>query len=67
MGKSQSPPDPPPSEPLTSEQRVLAQLTLANVFDKLLTQLGQRREVRLFIANYTVGYMGASFGLHIPQ
>lgn len=67
MGKSQSPPDPPPSETLTSDQRVIAQLTLSNVFDELLTQLGETGEVRLFIANYTIGYMGASFGLHIPQ
>lgn len=40
---------------------------LSKTFDRLLRECGDTAAVRLMIANYTVGYMGAAFGLHIPE
>ena len=40
---------------------------LADIFEKLLKKYGDTPETRLMIAQYTMGYMGASYGLHIPQ
>ena len=38
---------------------------LSQVFEELLKREGDTPEVRLAIVNYTFGYMGASFGLHV--
>lgn len=40
---------------------------LASLYEKLLKQHGDTPEVRLLIAEYTMGYMGASYGLHITS
>ena len=39
--------------------------SLSETFESLLQQAGNTPEVRLKIANYTLGYMGASYGLHV--
>lgn len=41
------------------------QKELSEIFEKLLKEWGDTPEIRLLIVNYTFGYMGASFGLHI--
>jgi len=38
---------------------------LSKTFEGLLKQAGDNPEVRLLIANYTLGYMGVSYGLHV--
>ena len=38
---------------------------LSKTFERLLQDAGDTPEVRLLIANYTLGYMGASYGLHV--
>jgi hypothetical protein len=40
---------------------------LVETFAQLLRKTGDTPVTRLMIANYTVGYMGATFGLHIPS
>ena len=41
------------------------QLRLAKTCGELLRRFPDNPETRLFIAQYTMGYMGASFGLKI--
>jgi len=48
----------------TTEGRIIEE-TLAKTFEKLLKQVGDNPTNRLKIAEYTMGYMGASYGLHI--
>ena len=40
--------------------------TLSEMFEKLLDEHGDTPETRLAIVNYTFGYMGAAYGVHIP-
>lgn len=40
---------------------------LSEAFEGILKEVGDSPRVRLMIANYTIGYMGASYGLHIPE
>ena len=40
---------------------------LAEVFEEILNRFGDSPQVRLAVANFTLGYMGTSYGLHIPQ
>ena len=47
------------------EQRIAIQKKLATLFQRLLEQYGDTPVVRLQIVNYTMGYMGASYGLHV--
>lgn len=41
--------------------------TLSKTFESLLQQAGDTEDVRLLICNYTLGYMGASYGLHVGK
>jgi len=41
--------------------------TLAQTFEDLLKRFGDTPENRLAIARYTMGYMGVTYGMHIPQ
>lgn len=41
------------------------QRELAGTFEELLKEYGDTPEIRLKIAEYTMGYMGASYGLHV--
>lgn len=43
------------------------QTELSRVLERVIDKYGDTNAVRLMIANYTVGYTGADFGLHIPQ
>jgi hypothetical protein len=38
---------------------------LSQLFERLLAEYKDTPEARLFIAQYTIGYMGASFGLKV--
>lgn len=40
------------------------QQVLSKTFERIYKQAGHTPEVRLAIANYTLGYTGASYGLH---
>lgn len=40
---------------------------LSGIFERLFKEYGDTDVVRLIIANYTLGYVGATFGLHIPR
>lgn len=40
---------------------------LAQMFERIIQEYGDSPELRLAIAQYTMGYMGVGFGLHIPQ
>jgi hypothetical protein len=40
---------------------------LSETFERLFKQYGDTGVVRIMIANYTVGYVGAAYGLHIPR
>jgi hypothetical protein len=55
--------------PEVCKNRVEAKIrgVLSTTFEQLLQEIGDTPTIRLMIANYTVGYMGASFGLHIPS
>lgn len=48
----------------TQEGRQIEE-TLSKTFEKLLKQVGDTPTNRLKIAEYTLGYMGATYGLHI--
>jgi len=48
----------------TKESREIEE-TLAKTFLKLLKQVGDTPSNRLKIAEYTMGYMGASYGLRV--
>jgi len=48
----------------TKEGRLIEE-TLAKTFEKLLGQVGDTPTNRLKIAEYTLGYMGATYGLHV--
>ena len=52
---------------MTDEQRKEIQDYLSNVFENILNELGDTPETRLMIVQYTFGYMGASFGLHVAK
>lgn len=52
---------------LTEEQKRELRNKLAKTFEELLKTYEDTPEVRLFIVNYAVGYMGAVYGLHIPR
>ncbi len=41
------------------------QEALSALFENLLSKYGDTPETRLMIVHYTMGYMGASYGLHI--
>lgn len=43
------------------------QKQLSVVFEKILKQHGNTPETRLKIADFTFGYMGVSYGLHVNQ
>ena len=40
---------------------------LSVLYEQILYEYGNTPVVRLAIAQYTMGYMGASYGIHIPQ
>ena len=42
---------------------------LAGVFENILQEFGEDDNLRIRedLANYTVGYMGATFGLHVKK
>jgi hypothetical protein len=40
---------------------------LSKTFERLLETCGDTDTVRLMIAQFSVGYTGAAFGLHIPR
>jgi hypothetical protein len=44
---------------------LMIQKELSDTFDRLLKEHGDNHKNRLLVANYTLGYMGASFGLHV--
>ena len=46
-----------------------ARKKLAEVFEELLKQFHDEENYRIRedIANYTIGYMGVSFGLHVKR
>jgi hypothetical protein len=44
---------------------VIIKKELLNTFERILKEHGNTRKIRLLISNYTLGYMGASFGLHV--
>lgn len=40
---------------------------LSETFELIFEQLGDAPAIRLMIANFTIGYVGATYGLHIPS
>ena len=50
---------------MDDETKNTLQDTLAKLLEQLLKQYGDTPEVRLAIANYTLGYMGATYGLNV--
>lgn len=40
---------------------------LSVIFERILKEYGNIPAVRLAIAQYTMGYMGVAYGLHIPE
>ena len=49
------------------ENRKEIQKVLSDTFAKLLKQHGSTPATRMIIAEYTIGYMGVTYGMHIPQ
>jgi hypothetical protein len=52
---------------LTEEQQREVRNKLTKVFEEIFHEYWDTGKMRLFIVNYTMGYMGAVYGLHIPQ
>jgi hypothetical protein len=48
-----------------NEQNRNLRAQLSNFLEDLLEKYGDTPKTRLTIVNYVVGYMGASYGLHI--
>ncbi len=48
----------------TEEGRIIEE-TLAKTFEKLLKQVGDNKNHRQMICEYTLGYMGATYGLYV--
>jgi hypothetical protein len=44
---------------------VLIQRELSETFEHILKEYGDNRKTRLLMANYTLGYLGVSFGLNV--
>jgi hypothetical protein len=40
---------------------------LSEAFELIFEQLGDTPAIRLMIANFMLGYTGATYGLHIPS
>jgi len=49
----------------TLEKQAALRIDLSLLLEKLLKKYGDTHEVRLQIVSYTMGYMGASYGLKI--
>jgi hypothetical protein len=50
---------------LKEQKEIQIQKYLSQLFDKLLAEYKDTPETRLLIVQYTMGYMGASFGLKV--
>jgi hypothetical protein len=48
-------------------KQIAIQCKLAETFEAILKAHGDTPQTRLFIAEYTMGYTGASYGLHIAE
>jgi len=44
---------------------VIVQKQLSEIFERILKEHRDTRKIRLLMANYTLGYLGASFGLRV--
>lgn len=44
---------------------VLIKKELSETFERILQKYGDTRKTRLLVTNYTLGYLGASFGLQV--
>ena len=54
----------PSNEDNTARDKAIREV-LSKTFERLLQGTGDTPEIRLLIANFTLGYMGASYGLHV--